>query len=144
MKLKNRKTPLLAVDVIIMRKDGSIVLVKRKNDPFRDFWAIPGGFVKYGESVENAAIREAKEETGLEVGLKRLVGVYSDPNRDPRGHVVSVVFLAEEINGCLKANSDAKEAKAFKVIPKNLAFDHKRIIRDAAKTFGLKIKFERE
>lgn len=125
------RRPLLTVDTIIRRRDGSIVLVKRLNPPFKNFYAIPGGFVEYGETAEEAAIREAKEETGLDVRIQRLVGVYSDPNRDPRGHIVTIVYLAEEIGGKLRPSSDAEEVKTFKEIPSKLAFDHGKILRDA-------------
>ncbi|KPV63322.1 MAG: ADP-ribose pyrophosphatase [Candidatus Bathyarchaeota archaeon BA1] len=125
------RRPLLAVDIIIRRTDGAIVLVKRKNPPFKDFYAIPGGFVEYGETVEAAAIREAREETGLDVRILRLVGVYSDPERDPRGHVISVVYLAEEIGGTLRPGADAEEVDAFKKIPEELAFDHQKILEGA-------------
>ncbi len=128
--IKERR-PLLTVDIVIRRRDGSIVLVKRLNPPFKDFYAIPGGFVEYGETVEEAAIREAKEETGLDVRIRRLVGVYSDPDRDPRGHVVTIAYLAEEISGRLRPGSDAREVKAFIKIPSKLAFDHKKILQDA-------------
>jgi 8-oxo-dGTP diphosphatase len=126
-----KKSPLLTVDIIIKRKDGTIVLIKRLNPPFKDHYAIPGGFVEYGETVEQAAKREAEEETGLRIGNLKLVGVYSDPNRDPRGHVVSVAFLADELGGELKASTDAKEVGVFKEIPAELAFDHTRILDDA-------------
>jgi 8-oxo-dGTP diphosphatase len=128
-----RRSPALTVDIIIIRKDGSIVLVKRLNPPFQGMWAIPGGFVEYGETVEAAAVREAKEETGLDVELVKIVGVYSDPNRDPRGHTVSICFLAHEVRGELKANTDAKEAKSFRIssLPSKLAFDHAQILADA-------------
>jgi 8-oxo-dGTP diphosphatase len=128
---QDRKQPALTVDVIV--KDGDrVLLVKRKNDPFKGKWALVGGFVEYGERVEEAAKRECREETGLEVELERLVGVYSDPNRDPRGHVVSICFLARVVGGKLKAGSDALEAKFFKKIPWNeLAFDHAQILKDA-------------
>jgi 8-oxo-dGTP diphosphatase len=129
-----RKSPLLAVDVIIRRKDGTIVLVKRLNPPFKNHYAIPGGFVEYGETVEQAGRREAEEETGLKVGNLRLVGIYSDPTRDPRGHVVSVAFLADELGGELKASTDAKEVKVFTQIPIRLAFDHAKILHDAMRT----------
>ncbi len=125
-----KKHPLVAVDVVILTEKG-IVLVKRLNEPFKDHWALPGGFVEYGETVERAAIREAKEETGLDVKLVGLVGVYSDPNRDPRGHVISITFLAEKVGGQLKAATDAKEVRVFSTIPSKLAFDHKIIIKDA-------------
>lgn len=125
------RKPLLAVDTVI-RAQGGVVLIKRKNEPYRGKWALPGGFVRYGERVELAAVREAKEETGLVVKLQRLLGVYSDPGRDPRGHVISVCFLARRVGGKLKASSDADDAKIFKQIPwKKLAFDHAQILRDA-------------
>ena len=124
------KRPVLTVDVLIRRDDG-YVFIKRKNEPYRGHWAIPGGLVEYGETVEQAAIREAKEETGLEVKLIRLVGVYSDPTRDPRGHYVSIAYLAEAVSGELKAATDAEEAKVFKRKPERLAFDHSKIFEDA-------------
>ncbi len=122
---------MLAVDVVIRTPNG-VVLIKRKNEPYKGKWAIPGGFVRYGERVEDAAAREVNEETGLRVKLGKLVGVYSDPKRDPRGHVVSVCFLAERAGGRLKASSDAQDTKIFKHIPwRELAFDHARILKDA-------------
>lgn len=122
--------PVLAVDVLI-RKDNGYVFVKRKNEPYRGRWAIPGGLVEYGETTEEAAKREAKEETGLDVKLIRLIGVYSDPTRDPRGHCVSIAYLAEAISGEMKAATDAKQAKIFKKRPDELAFDHSKILEDA-------------
>jgi 8-oxo-dGTP diphosphatase len=110
------------------------VLIKRKNNPYKGFWALPGGFVEYGETVESAAMRETKEETGLEVGLDRIVGVYSDPQRDPRGHTVSVCFLARKIQGNLKADTDAADVECFSlndISGLELAFDHGKIIEDA-------------
>ncbi len=124
----------LTVDLVILYKDG-IVLIKRKHEPFKDHWALPGGFVEYGERVEDAAIREAKEETGLNVELIKLIGVYSDPNRDPRGHTVTAAFLAKG-HGNLKGGDDAREAKVFsfdEIKSLKLAFDHDRIIDDALK-----------
>jgi len=118
------------VDAIILIKD-SIVLIRRRNPPFRGMWALPGGFVEYGETVEHAVRREAKEETGLDVEIERLVGVYSDPDRDPRGHTVSICFLCRPVGGSLKANTDSVDVKEFKLskIPR-LAFDHEKILRD--------------
>ncbi|OYT62237.1 MAG: DNA mismatch repair protein MutT [Thermofilum sp. ex4484_15] len=121
---------MVAVDLVILTK-GGIVLIKRLNPPFQGYWALPGGFVEYGEKVEDAARREAMEETGLEVSLIKLIGVYSDPDRDPRGHVISIAFLAKAIGGRLKASTDAKEVKVFKKPPSNLAFDHSKILKDA-------------
>lgn len=124
------KFPMLTVDAIILIKD-SIVLIKRRNPPFQGMWALPGGFVDYGETVENAVRREAKEETGLDVEIEKLVGVYSDPDRDPRGHTISVCFLCKPVGGNLKANTDSMDVKEFKLskIPE-LAFDHEKILRD--------------
>jgi 8-oxo-dGTP diphosphatase len=126
-----RRNPMLATDVIIRHK-GGVILVRRKNEPYRGKWALLGGFVRYGERVELAAVRETREETGLKVKLRDLLGVYSDPKRDPRGHVVSVCFFAQRVGGKLKAASDADKAKIFKRIPwKELAFDHVNILKDA-------------
>lgn len=129
------KNPVPAVDVIIECEAGGrkgIVLVKRKNPPHG--WAIPGGFIDYGESAEEAALREAKEETGLQVTLVGQLHTYSDPSRDPRQHTISTVFIARA-EGEPVAGDDAKEAKIFPLgeIPKNLAFDHDKIIKDYLK-----------
>jgi 8-oxo-dGTP diphosphatase len=124
------RTPALTVDAAIV-EDGKIVLIRRVNPPFKDCWALPGGFVDVGETVEAACVREAKEETCLNVEVIRLVGVYSDPKRDPRGHTASVVFLCGRMGGALKGADDAKEAKWFGLgeLPK-LAFDHAKIMAD--------------
>lgn len=124
------KTPLLTVDAIIIYED-KIVLIKRKNPPYKDMFALPGGFVDIGETVEEAVIREAKEETNLDIEIIRLIGVYSDPERDPRGHTVSFVYVALGY-GELKAGDDAGEVELFDIeeVPK-LAFDHNKIIEDA-------------
>jgi 8-oxo-dGTP diphosphatase len=126
------KSPSLTVDGIV-QIDDKIVLIKRKNPPFKDYWAFPGGFVEYGETTENAVLREIYEETSLKTKIKHLLGVYSDPNRDPRGHTVSVVYVLEPIGGTLKGSDDAKDAKLFKieeVKDLSLAFDHKKIFDD--------------
>ncbi|MBI5287055.1 MAG: NUDIX hydrolase [Deltaproteobacteria bacterium] len=109
--------------------DGGIVLIERKNPPRG--WAIPGGFVDYGESLEDAAIREAEEETSLKVKLKGQLHTYSDPNRDSRFHTISTVFIAEA-TGVPKAKDDAKGIGVFNEdnLPIPLAFDHKRILKD--------------
>src|SRR6478672_160271 len=94
MKKEGHKNPIPTVDVII-QMDSRILLVKRKNEPFREYLAIPGGFVNEGETVEDAAKREVKEETSLDIELIDILGVYSDPARDPRGHMMSTVFIAK-------------------------------------------------
>lgn len=123
------KNPIPTVDIIIETPEG-IVLVERKNPPLG--WALPGGFVDYGESLEEAAVREAKEETGLDVELVRQFHAYSDPDRDPRHHTITIVFIAKA-RGTPKGGDDAKRAVAFKPeeIPfEKLVFDHARIIKD--------------
>lgn len=124
------ETPKLMVDVVIPSGDG-VVLIRRGSDPFEGMWALPGGFVEPGETVEEAAAREAAEETGLAVEPARLVGVYSDPARDPRGHNVSVAFLARVIGGDLTAASDAAEVSVLDPDAVDLAFDHAKILADA-------------
>jgi ADP-ribose pyrophosphatase YjhB (NUDIX family) len=127
-KVNERINPIPTVDTII-EIDGGIVLIRRKNPP--PGWAIPGGFIDYGETVEAAAIREAKEETGLDVTLVRLLGVYSDPARDPRHHTISTVFVATAMGTPVGAD-DAAEAAVFTkdFLPDEIAFDHRRIIAD--------------
>lgn len=129
-----RRKPTLTVDVVILLGEG-VVLIERKRPPFKGYWALPGGHVEYGETVEEAALREVLEETGLQVELLDLVGVYSEPDRDPRGHYVTIAFLAKprgEIS--LKASGDSAKARIFKLneIPwSRLAFDHSKILKDA-------------
>jgi 8-oxo-dGTP diphosphatase len=127
--IKAPQTPRLCSDVLIDMGAGLIVLIKRKNDP--QGWAIPGGFVDIGESAEEAALREAYEETGLQVELVRQFHVYSDPQRDPRGHTASVVFVARG-KGQPRAGSDAAEVGLFHQmnLPPDLAFDHRQILND--------------
>ncbi|MEE8319513.1 MAG: NUDIX hydrolase [bacterium] len=123
------RNPFPTADIIIEIDDAGIVLIKRKNPPHG--WAIPGGFVDYGETVEAAAVREAKEETSLDVELTRLLGVYSDPDRDPRFHTVSTVFVARA-SGNPVGQDDAAEARVFTRdnLPDDLAFDHRSILDD--------------
>ncbi|HET9480741.1 MAG TPA: NUDIX hydrolase [Candidatus Polarisedimenticolia bacterium] len=126
------RQPRLTADVIIIRpaEPRRIVLVRRRNPP--NGWALPGGFVDYGESVETAAAREALEETGLRVRILRQFHVYSEPDRDPRGHTVTVVFLGEAAEGEPVGGDDAAEARFFDAdaLPAHVAFDHAAIVGD--------------
>ena len=126
------RNPIPTVDIIIELVDQPhrpIILIERKNPPHG--WAIPGGFVDYGESVETAARREAQEEVRLTVELIEQFHVYSDPKRDPRQHTLSIVFIAQA-NGKPKAADDAKEVGVFHPweIPEKLCFDHDLILKD--------------
>ncbi len=130
------RNPAPTVDIIIEIEDasspskaGGVVLIRRRNPPFG--WAIPGGFVDYGETLEAAAVREAREETGLEVSLVRQFHAYSDPSRDPRKHTISMVFIARA-RGVPVGADDATEARVFPVdaLPEPMAFDHGDILRD--------------
>ncbi len=122
------RNPIPTVDIIIETSTG-IILIKRKNPPFG--WAIPGGFIDYGESADAAALREAKEETGLDIADLKLLGVYSAPDRDPRHHTISVVFTAKA-HGTPKAGDDAAELSVFsrENLPFPMAFDHSKILDD--------------
>lgn len=134
--MKNYKSPPVTADIFIFDENLNFILIKRKNDPYKDYWALPGGFVEYGETVETAAIREAKEETNIDVELKNLVNVYSKPDRDPRGHTITVAYTATGNFNDKKADSDAKEIAIFspeKLGEIELAFDHRQIIEDCLK-----------
>ena len=128
-------TPLLTVDALILYDKGKkLVLIRRKNPPFKDHLALPGGFVDIGETVEDACLREAEEETSLKVKIKKMVGVFSKPDRDPRGHTVTVAFLCEPRPGSPKpkANTDAASIEIISLLEipgLDLAFDHSDIIK---------------
>jgi 8-oxo-dGTP diphosphatase len=125
------EAPAVTVDIIVEKK-GKILLIERNKEPFKGCWALPGGFIKCMETSEDAAIREAKEETGLDIKIEGLLGVYSNPERDPRGHVISICYVASG-KGREKGGTDAAKAcffdfKAIKDL--KLAFDHGNIIED--------------
>jgi ADP-ribose pyrophosphatase YjhB (NUDIX family) len=123
------RNPIPTVDIIIEHSEEEIVLIKRKNPPFG--WAIPGGFVDYGESLEEAAVREAKEETNLDVELVSQFHTYSDPNRDQRHHTITTVYIAK-CEGTPEAKDDASEIGVFtrNTLPEEVAFDHRQILED--------------
>jgi 8-oxo-dGTP diphosphatase len=134
--MTNYKIPSVTADIFIFDDDFNFILIKRRNEPFKDYWALPGGFVEYGESVETAAVREAKEETSIDVELKNLVNVYSKPDRDPRGHTITVAFTAKGDFKDRKAEDDAIDIGIFsaeKLDEIKIAFDHKKIIEDCLK-----------
>ena len=136
---QQHKNPTPTVDTII-QKDSKILLVKRKKDPFKQKMVLPGGFVNEGERVEDAAIREVKEETSLDIEIDNILGVYSDPSRDPRGHIMSTVFV-----GKISDKSDIKEPMAgddavavkwvdlASIEEESFGFDHKKILNDYKK-----------
>ncbi len=132
------RNPLLTVDIVIEVPGEGIILIERKNPPFG--WAIPGGFVDYGETLEAAALREAKEETGMDLADLKQFQAYSDPKRDPRGHTVSVVFTATG-TGVPKAADDAKSLRIFRIehLPENLAFDHALILADYSESLERRV-----
>ena len=124
------KNPALAADLVVFDRHGRLLLIRRKNPPFKGRYALPGGFVEYGETAERAALRELREETGVKAKSPRLIGVYSNPKRDPRGHVVSIAYLVLVGTAEAKGGDDAKSAAFIdNWRDKKLAFDHADIDR---------------
>ena len=133
--MTNYKNPVPTVDVIL-QKDSSILTIRRKKDPFKDCLALPGGFVNNGETVEEAIKRETLEETSLQIEPIDILGVYSDPKRDPRGHILSVVFIGVVLDGEARAGDDSLAIKWLDLgtmEDEKLAFDHKKILSDYIK-----------
>ena len=129
---RNKKLPRLTVDAFVEDRRGKVLLVRRGRPPFLGSWALPGGFCEYGETTEECCTRETKEETGVAVRVGRLLGVYSDPKRDPRGHTVTVVYAARPMRGRARGSDDAAEARWFskkELAGLDYAFDHGEIIR---------------
>jgi len=124
------RKPSVTADGIVL-KGNEIVLIKRGKEPFKGSYALPGGFLNYGERLEECVVREILEETGVKTKVVELVGIYSSPDRDPRGHFVTAVYHLEPVGGMLKAGDDAKEAEWVRLdkLPK-FAFDHGKIIQD--------------
>ena len=136
MSTERHRNPIPTVDVII-EQNSRILMIRRKNDPYKGCLALPGGFVDEGERIEDAARREANEETSLNIHLVDILGVYSDPRRDPRKHIVTVVFVGIIVSGDLRANDDAASIEWIQLgsidqlqQQKMLAFDHAQILRD--------------
>lgn len=133
------RNPVPTVDILIEVESAGVILIKRKNPPYG--WAIPGGFVDYGESLEEAAVREAKEETHIEVELLRQFHTYSDPRRDPRQHTISTVYIAKG-EGIPEADDDALDIGVFTEsnLPEEIAFDHRSILREYFTSRALDVK----
>jgi 8-oxo-dGTP diphosphatase len=132
--LTKPKTPLLTADCVVFDREGRLLLIKRGHAPFKGKYALPGGFVEIGETVEDAALRELKEETGIGGKIIRLIGVYSNPKRDPRAHTVSTAFLIRPSSAKAFGGDDAQSAQFiadWKTL--KLAFDHNQILADALK-----------
>lgn len=130
---QKKRVPRLTVDAWVRDRAGRLLLVQRGRPPFEGRWGLPGGFCEYREKTEKACAREVQEETGMTVKVGKLLGVYSDPRRDPRGHTVSVLYAARPVKGKAKGGDDAAEARWF--APRELkglsfAFDHAKIIRE--------------
>ncbi|MBI2173296.1 MAG: NUDIX hydrolase [Candidatus Aenigmarchaeota archaeon] len=123
--------PIPSVDGVII-KDGKVLLLKRAVKPAGK-WCLPGGRIDFRESAESAAKREVFEETGLRTTVERLVGVYSEPNRDKRRHAVSIAYIMKLTGGKLRINDESSDAKYFDRLPPNMAFDHAKMVRDAFK-----------
>jgi 8-oxo-dGTP diphosphatase len=130
----NAKNPSLSVDCVVFDPGGRLLLIRRKHAPFRGQYALPGGYVEYGETTEDAAARELAEETGLLATNVALLGVYSEPHRDPRGHVVSIAYRVAVGGYDLRAGDDAADAVFVADWQDlDLAFDHRKIVEDAVR-----------
>ncbi|QLH75738.1 MAG: NUDIX hydrolase [Methanomassiliicoccales archaeon] len=130
------KKPWLTTDGVIL-KDEKVVLIKRGKEPFKGLWALPGGIVEYGERVEDCVVREVREETGLQTRVLGISGVYSDPERDPRGHFVTIAFNLEVTGGDLRAGDDAAGVGLHDPLSlPDMAADHREIIEDALRQRG--------
>lgn len=130
---KNKKLPRLTVDTLVRDRKGRVLLVRRGRPPFKGRWGLPGGFCEWKETTEHCGARETLEETGVRVKISRLLGVYSNPDRDPRGHNVTVLYQARPIGGQAKGGDDAAEARWFarkELQGLSFAFDHAKVIRE--------------
>ena len=130
---RDARLPRVTVDAWIEDSRGRVLLVRRGRPPFEGAWSLPGGFCEWGETTEEACAREAREETGVKVRIGRLLGVYSDPGRDPRGHTVTVLYEARPVAGSPRGGDDAAEARWFtrgELRAVSFAFDHGKIVRE--------------
>ncbi len=132
--------PRVATDSVVLNNKNEVLLVKRTNAPYKGRWCLPGGFVEKGETIEQAAMRECFEETGIRTKAVKLIGIYSDPGRDPRGHVVGIPFLMKPLSNKTRTSNETSDVRFFPIrkIPKRLAADHNKIIRDALRIMKIK------
>ena len=129
-----KKVPSLVVDGVLIDNE-KVLLIKRAHEPFKGMWATPGGFVEFGERPSEAIEREFLEETGIMSKASQLIGVYDDPKRDPRGHMISLVYLMKRKSGKMQVSDETLDVGFFHLrkLPKNMAFDSKSMVRDALK-----------
>ena len=129
--------PFVTADTVVIR-DNSVLMVRRATEPFRDYWVLPGGLMDIGESIEQCAVRETREETGFDIRLLKLVGIYSGTHRDPRGTTASACFLAEVTGKSGDHDHEISEVKFFPLdeLPDKIGFDHRDMVRDALKVYG--------
>ena len=132
--MNSEKHPIPTADAVLI-EDDKVLLIKRNHEPFVGFWVLPGGHIDYGETAETAVVREMKEETDLVVEIKKLIGVYSNPERDPRRHTMTIAYLVNRISGEVKIDHEATEFKFFEVgnLPEKMGFDHRDVVQDAIK-----------
>jgi 8-oxo-dGTP diphosphatase len=129
--------PYISTDCVVFDELDRVLLIRRKNDPFRGQYAFPGGFIDVGETAEHAARRELKEETGIDARDLQLIGVYSDPGRDPRHHTITIAYIVFVQGQTAAAGDDAASAQFVAHAEREtLAFDHNIILRDALKVHG--------
>jgi 8-oxo-dGTP diphosphatase len=139
------KTPLLTVDCVVVDRQDRVLLIRRGHEPYKGGFALPGGFVDIGETTETAARRELLEETGVKAGKLTLLGVYSDPKRDPRGHTCSVVYVTRVARATAKAGDDAADVAWVPIAGRRpMAFDHAKILSDARRALHAKSKPKRK
>jgi len=137
-KMRKFRKPRFAVDAVIINDSGKkVLLIRRGHEPHKGMWALPGGLFDRNETTEEAVVREAKEETNIDVEVRGLIGVYSGPGRDPRGPNVAVAYLCKKLKGRAKGGDDAAEAKWFNRIKRSeLAFDHAQILEDGLRLYS--------
>lgn len=134
-----KKVPSIAVDGVVFDKN-SVLLIERLQEPYKGHSVLPGGFVDFGERLEETVVREVFEETGLKTRVVQFVGLYDDPKRDPRGHVITAVYILEKTGGSIRNSNETTNVRfwALNKLPKDMAYDCRQIIKDALKLYKKK------